>query len=120
MVRASLLYSYRCLAIPLNGNKNPAPFFLLCLQEEIIMKKTILPPEAWQCIRQYPKITLSEQQKSYLSEVYDLSDAPVSLKELLMNNNCVALDNAGNNYLYYGDVHAFIDMLIFDINNNLI
>lgn len=37
MVRASLLYSYRCLAIPLNDNGNPAPFFLYCLQKENMM-----------------------------------------------------------------------------------
>ena len=42
MVRASLLYSYRCLAIPLNDNKNPAPFFLLCLQKEKNMSKSNL------------------------------------------------------------------------------
>ena len=83
------------------------------------MKKTILPPEAWQCIRQYPKVTLSELQKNYLSEVYDLSNAPESLKELLLNNNCAAVDVTGNCYLHYGNVNGFIEMLIFDLNDNM-
>lgn len=42
MVRASLLFSYRCLAIPLNDNKNPAPFFLLCLPKRKNMSKSNL------------------------------------------------------------------------------
>lgn len=32
-----------------------------------------------------------------------------------MNNNCVAVDNAGHYYLYYGNINAFIEMLIYDL-----
>lgn len=83
------------------------------------MEKRILNPDVWESIRQFPKISLTELQKIYLSEVYDLSTASESLKESLQNNNCVAVDIAGNCYLYYGNVNDFIEMLVFDLKNNL-
>ncbi|MCX4335237.1 MAG: hypothetical protein OSJ55_10220, partial [Bacteroidales bacterium] len=61
------------------------------------------------------KIILLFVQVTYLSEVYDLSTASESLKESLQNNNCVAVDIAGNCYLHYGNVNGFIEMLIFDL-----
>ena len=79
------------------------------------MEKKFLNPNVWKIIRQFPKVSLTEQQNIYLSEVYDLSNASESIKELLMNNNCVAVDNAGNNYLFCGNINAFINMLIYDL-----
>ena len=83
------------------------------------MKKRILNPDVWESIRQFPKVSLTEQYKTYLSEVYDLSTASESLKESLQNNNCVAVDIAGNCYLHYGNVNGFIEMLIFDLKDNM-
>lgn len=82
------------------------------------MEKRILNPDVWESIRQFPKISLTELQKIYLSEVYDLSTASEFLKESLQNNNCVAVDVAGNCYLHYGNVNGFIEMLIFDLEQN--
>lgn len=79
------------------------------------MEKKFLNPYVLEIIRQFPKVSLTEQQNIYLSEVYDLSNVSESLKELLMNNNCVAVDNAGHYYLYYGNINAFIEMLIYDL-----
>lgn len=79
------------------------------------MEKRILNPDVWESIRQFPKVSLTEQQKIYLSEVYDLSTALESLKESLQNNNSVAVDVAGSCYLHYGNVSGFIEMLIFDL-----
>lgn len=83
------------------------------------MEKRILNPDVWESIRQFPKVYLTEHQKIYLSEVYDLSTASESLKESLQNNNCVAVDIAGNCYLHYGNVNGFIEMLIFDLKDNV-
>lgn len=81
------------------------------------MENKVLNPDAWKLIRQFPKVSLTEQQKIYLSEVYDLSNAQKSIKELLLNNNCVAVDINGKSYLYNGQVKALIDMLVYDIMN---
>lgn len=83
------------------------------------MEKRILNPDVWEFIRQFPKVSLTEQQRTYLSEVYDLSTASESLKKSLQNNNCVAVDIAGNCYLHYGNVNGFIEMLIFDLKDNV-
>ena len=83
------------------------------------MEKRILNPDVWESIRQFPKVSLTEHQKIYLSEVYDLSTASESLKESLQNNNCVAVDIAGNCYLHYGNVNGSIEMLIFDLKDNV-
>ena len=82
------------------------------------MEKRILNPGVWESIRKFPKVSLTEQQEAYLSEVYDLSNASESLTETLQNNNCVAVDVAGNCYLHYGNVNGFIEMLIFDLEQN--
>ena len=82
------------------------------------MEKRILNPGVWESIRKFPKVSLTEQQEAYLSEVYDLSNASESLTETLQNNNCVAVDVAGNCYLYYGNVNDFIEMLIFDLKQD--
>lgn len=87
MVRASLLYSYRCLAIPLNDNGNPAPFFLFCLQKDDNMEKFTASQMSLEDIQSFKK-KFNDTERLYHYTSFDNAMAIIATGKLRFSQLC--------------------------------